>query len=1339
MGEKKGYLFTLVFFIGIIVPAIFMFGVDALNQSAFTKTTAEVGEMVKEEGGVTSKVAETVNELQRKGYEIRFTNNGSNVTSAVPYGTTIVAHYKYNYHAGFFPRELNVSNKLEILKRDSVGSGNIKQGGVIKTITVNSDEIEKADHVQTWNIPYLKSIRNITSNSGSAHVVNRQGENVTISMNNGSPSRQELIENGEIEDRKYVEGIDHEYYEDAEGYKGILEKYLVRGSLIEEKTKYIEKHNEENYADAEGYTGKLDRYFVGGNLHPEHTKEVSEKLTSDVDKSAQQKNVTELVTSNEDSFADSILYNKDGYKGTINKKGNSIQRLISGEYIPAHTKYTDGQTSENYNKDGYVGKLEKYVVSGEYIPSSTETVIDTRTSSVNSFPATIIKDNVVLMKDGSPTSVQTGGTYIPEQTKTTSKIVEYIARKERLISGCHGSGCSWNQNSTQIIYTASSSLTFNYNEGGFSGVLTRNSDIPSRRIFDAETSHGRTPPLTANEWTIDYYYNNATYSGTVKKPGSDTRTYQYTQKYKGTKTTSPIDTRIYAYRGYVTKPESDTRVYEYDQLYEGTVNQDTDILFPEIIEYDKDGYKGTLAKDGEVTENLVSGEYVPYDEKYVENEESPDYNVDGYVGTLERYVSKGEFVPEDTKEAKKSLTSETYVPLMKKNITEIITSDKNEFEDSIEYKKDGFEGTLYKYGVPNQILVSGELTPAVMKEVTKTQISDNTDFAETIEYDEDGFTGTLYKDRLPIPKLISGDYIPSQMTYVDNQESPYYKKDGYSGLLESYVVSGSPADSQIVQTYAKTDSPTWHKNVTKENSYTYNDGIYSGELLFKSDKWIDVPQSVTVDVTYTQYSTDPNAAEFKSVNYDYVLNEIVTKYGPNNPEGMHFVNPTIQSYNWNEPIQIGSFNEKGQDFGYKREATVIILVDGFLYEALYEGNVSKSDDRVYKYRGFVSTPEIDTRVYEYHQNYTGEVINSEVDTREFVYEQAYEGEVKQEGIDTFPEFVEYLEDNYVGTLTKDGEVRYELASGTLTPYHEKYVDGQNAANYNVGGYVGTLERYVASGTYTPSQTLSCSLVLDSSKASYLPATTVDNQCLTVNGNTNYILYSGTGNLTYSKSRTYTERRIATFNSQILSTNDLTNDAASSYASYFTSVPSSNGLANPGPITLSWLGSSRYEVKVQNGQTFYYVRPIAGQFDYDHQFAIYTTTYTIPAQDTRVYKYRGTVRRAEVDTRKYHYVQDYKGMVTKPESDTREYKYRGTVRRPESDTRKYEYIQSYKGDVTKPESDTREYAYHGNVSKPAEDTREYLYRGEVVKQATSNTGETKPYYQYEITIEYEAWQ
>lgn len=962
MGQHKGALLALVFFIGIVVPGLFMFGIDALHQQAFMKVTAEVGEIVKEEGGVTEKVAKTVNDFHKRGYEITFKDSkGQIVSSAVDYGETIVAHFTYTYTCVFKERILDTENKIEILKRNSKGSGNIDQGGILKKIDLTSDETTSSDaFVQTFKIPGLKSIRGLTSDNGSAQVIGASGEDVTIRMKNGSPTRQEQVNDGEAADTKYVDNQDGPYY-DKDGYKGTLEKYVTSGEYVEGDSKFVTNQDSEDY-NKDGYVGKLERYLASGNYLPEDSKEVTDTLR--VKSEVEKKTVTETVTSDKDSFSDTIDYNKDGYKGTLSKQGNSVAKIIDGEYIPADSK----------------------------------------------------KVTEVLISDK-----------IDEKKEVTETV-----------------------------------------------------------------------------------------KGTVQKNSKDS--------------------------------------------------------FPETIEYNKDGYSGILTKDGAPETVVISGSYIPADTQYIEDYDSPNYNLYGYVGTLEKYT-----------------------------------------------------------------------------------------------------------------------------------------------------FSGSPAGSKIAQIRASTNEPTWHKNVNSEASYPYNDGEYTGTLYKKSEAWRTIPQSVVLEINYTQYSTDPNATEFTVVDYEKVRQDIADTFGPNNPDGVYLVNPTIDSFAWNGGVQSGSFNEKGSTYGYKREATVLVRVDGFIYDAIYEGEVTKPDTRVYKYRGYVTKPEEDTRMYEYRQFYKGIVTKPEEDTRVYKYEQEYSGLVEKSSKDSFPETIEYSKEGYVGTLTKDGEAEENLASGEYLPADEKYVEKQDSPYYDQDGYTGTLERYVASGEYIPEESRIVRHTLQASgydpNGIYFAQTIGYTASIgSANGLANPEKYSGVLNKSGSQ-------YLASVTTHTISTADnflrfhTTNaDFSDMYRDRLNSYTNEQMMAEVGPQLRPFLESLGYRN----------IRNIRGE---------------LTSQAYQDFTLGTWARYVKVifDADYYTYNQLYTGVVKKPGEDTRVYKYRGTVKRPESDTREFEYVQKYKGIVTRPEEDTRIYKYQGVVERPLLDTRVFKYRGYVSKPASPNSGETKNFYQYNMILEYEAWR
>lgn len=113
MGELKGAIIAMVLFVGIFVPGILMFGVDALQNHAFLKTTAEVSDLVKEEGGLTGKVTNYINQLSSRGYSISFKDGkGNPVYGSVGYGETVVINYNYKYQGVFREETLNTQNKV---------------------------------------------------------------------------------------------------------------------------------------------------------------------------------------------------------------------------------------------------------------------------------------------------------------------------------------------------------------------------------------------------------------------------------------------------------------------------------------------------------------------------------------------------------------------------------------------------------------------------------------------------------------------------------------------------------------------------------------------------------------------------------------------------------------------------------------------------------------------------------------------------------------------------------------------------------------------------------------------------------------------------------------------------------------------------------------------------------------------------------------------------------------------------------------------------------------------------------------------------------------------------
>jgi len=118
MGELKGVIIGIVIFVAFIVPFVLWVSIDVVHNQGLMKTTAEVSQLVKKEGGVTSEVMTLVNRLEDNGYHIRFRDSrGNNVYGLVPYGETIFIEYEYTYHNIFGNKTIRTQNKVFNMNR----------------------------------------------------------------------------------------------------------------------------------------------------------------------------------------------------------------------------------------------------------------------------------------------------------------------------------------------------------------------------------------------------------------------------------------------------------------------------------------------------------------------------------------------------------------------------------------------------------------------------------------------------------------------------------------------------------------------------------------------------------------------------------------------------------------------------------------------------------------------------------------------------------------------------------------------------------------------------------------------------------------------------------------------------------------------------------------------------------------------------------------------------------------------------------------------------------------------------------------------------------------------
>ncbi|QNK89089.1 hypothetical protein H7992_05015 [Sporosarcina sp. resist] len=114
MSQMKGAIFAMAVFVGVVIPFFLMMGIGSLHQHAFLKTTTELSELVKEEGGVSEKVNQVVDQLGDRGYSISFSKTG-----IVEFGEEIAIYYHYEYKGVRGVEELNTSNTVTIAKRNS--------------------------------------------------------------------------------------------------------------------------------------------------------------------------------------------------------------------------------------------------------------------------------------------------------------------------------------------------------------------------------------------------------------------------------------------------------------------------------------------------------------------------------------------------------------------------------------------------------------------------------------------------------------------------------------------------------------------------------------------------------------------------------------------------------------------------------------------------------------------------------------------------------------------------------------------------------------------------------------------------------------------------------------------------------------------------------------------------------------------------------------------------------------------------------------------------------------------------------------------------------------------
>ncbi|SCY85011.1 hypothetical protein [Lysinibacillus fusiformis] len=379
----------------------------------------------------------------------------------------------------------------------------------------------------------------------------------------------------------------------------------------------------------------------------------------------------------------------DGEKVTVKVSGGKVVKTVQtgGTNTLADEKYVTGEDSADYDKNGYTGTLERYLYSGKLMPADSKVITNTKTSLLTgAFPGSVAYSldgySGILLKNGDPIKTVFSGEYTPADNKevTEDLMIDGIDEKKEVVETVKGTAWEW---FTSDLEKPKNS--YYYSKDGFVGTLTAQGKPVHNTIRSSEHDRYQTVWLgfNSNE-KADLEKDISLIKGfgdqREDETGIDFVTRRTLELYPNYSNLEVIldsiewDTEVlegefgiggfYKYQRNV-KLHFYADLFNVEQTYEGIVERNSIDPFPETIEYNKDGYTGTLKR------YLVSGEYTPSDTKYVSDQSSQNYNKDGYSGILERYVKSGSYVPGDSK----------YV----------------ENQDTAYYNKDGYTGSLQAY------------------------------------------------------------------------------------------------------------------------------------------------------------------------------------------------------------------------------------------------------------------------------------------------------------------------------------------------------------------------------------------------------------------------------------------------------------------------------------------------------------------------------------------------------------------------------------------------------------------------------------------------------------------
>lgn len=392
-----------------------------------------------------------------------------------------------------------------------------------------------------------------------------------------------------------------------------------------------------------------------------------------------------------------------------------------------------------------------------------------------------------------------------------------------------------------------------------------------------------------------------------------------------------------------------------------------------------------------------------YSYKYISSHPTPQYSdAEGYVGYLNKTVKGGQYIPaestfitqydkenyEDGLGFKGTLTKDEnpyfgyYTPEQKRYIT---LQPQQDYVDL-----DGFEGTLEAYKVPVSF-PDGTL----FKDITNynsSQYSDNEGFVGDLDEKLDGFDSKSiiksinYSDKYDLEYLYSLDSIP----YSDSE-----------GRIGDLYRTGNP----IFVPNGKTESN--YKTVTSSVTENINSTKPTSKPTAQGE-WEVVKVYSATKLTGLQSEAD-----------SYDLDDVVIADGKTSKEDFERAGGVIGS----SATSLNAFLKSPEGEGIvatenTKQTPIYIVKWGWKrtigdYVLTYGGTISKPKytyaGKAYKlpdgvslddldtdtfYRGFITKPAEDTRIY----NYSGLVNRPEIDTREFTYSGQVRALLKQDTV-----------------------------------------------------------------------------------------------------------------------------------------------------------------------------------------------------------------------------------------------------------------------------------------------------------------------------------------------------